>query len=66
MADGKKIFRFCLHFFYFNLSSPSGIATCTALLCMQFGDSAGNIAAGARIKANTFYYCIFFCFQREA
>jgi hypothetical protein len=29
--DGKKIFECCLHFFYSNLSCPSGIATCTAL-----------------------------------
>jgi hypothetical protein len=56
--------------FYFNLSSPSGIATCAALhairrfrmLCMQFADSAGNIAAGALIQTNTLYYCIFWIF----
>jgi hypothetical protein len=30
-----------------------------ALLCMQFADSAGNIAAGALIQSNgTLYYCI--------
>jgi hypothetical protein len=38
-------------FFYFNLSSPGGIATCSA--------SAGNIAAGALIQTNTLYYCSF-------
>ncbi len=32
-------------FFYFNLSSPSGIAT-----CMQFWDSAGNIASHSLIQ----------------
>jgi hypothetical protein len=37
--------------FYFNLSSPGGIATCSA--------SAGNIAAGALIQTNTLYYCSF-------
>ena len=30
-ADGKQIFKCCLHFFSFYLSSPSGIATCAAL-----------------------------------
>ena len=30
-----------------------------ALLCMQFADSAGNIAAGALIQTHTLYYCIF-------
>jgi hypothetical protein len=44
-------------FFYVNLSSLSGIAT--ALLCVQFADSAGNIAAGALIQTNTLYYGIF-------
>jgi hypothetical protein len=27
--------------------------------CMQFADSAGNIAAGALIQTNTFSFCIF-------
>jgi hypothetical protein len=31
IADGKKIVKCCLHYFCFNLSSPSGIATCTTL-----------------------------------
>jgi hypothetical protein len=43
--------RLGLHFFDFSLSSPSGITT--ALLCMQFAESASNIAAGALIKANS-------------
>jgi hypothetical protein len=30
-----------------------------ARLCMQFADSAGNIAAGALIQTNTFSFCIF-------
>jgi hypothetical protein len=47
-------------FLYFNLSSLSGIATSIALHhCMQFADSAGNIAAGDLIQANTLYYFIF-------
>jgi hypothetical protein len=29
-----------------------------ALFCMQFADSAGNIAAGALIQTNTLYNCI--------
>jgi hypothetical protein len=29
-----------------------------ARLCMQFADSAGNIAAGALIQTNTFSFCI--------
>jgi hypothetical protein len=78
-------------FFYFNLSSPSGIATCTALHAinnnnnnnlyfpsatiarlrrMMITDSAGNIAAGALIQANTLNYFIFpdffFCSQRDS
>ncbi len=43
--------------FYFNLSSLSGIATCT--VCVQFADSASSIAAGALIQTNTLYYGIF-------
>jgi hypothetical protein len=30
-----------------------------ARLCMQFADSAGNIAAGALNQTNTFSFCIF-------
>jgi hypothetical protein len=30
-----------------------------ARLCMQFADSAGNIAARALVKTNTFSFCIF-------
>jgi hypothetical protein len=41
----------------FYLSSPGGIATCTALL--QFVDSAGNIAANTLVLTNTFSYSIF-------
>ena len=41
-----------------------------ALLCMQFADSAGNIAAGALIHANTLFYFIFpefsFFLQRDS
>ena len=40
-----------------------------ARLCMQFADSAGNIAAGALIQKITFSVCIFrifFCFQRDS
>ncbi len=33
-----------------------------ALLCMQFADSAGNIAAGALTQTNTLYYGIFWIF----
>ncbi len=43
--------------FCFNLSSPAVLQP--ELLCVQFADPAGYIAAGARIQANTLYYCIF-------
>jgi hypothetical protein len=46
-------------FFYSNLCCPSGIATVLARLCMQFADSAGNIADGALNQTNTFSFCIF-------
>jgi hypothetical protein len=55
-------------FLNFKLSSPSGIATCTALHAIR--RYAGNIASGALILTNTLYYCIFseffFCFQRDS
>jgi hypothetical protein len=57
MADGKKIFKICLQFFLLILVLPAVLQP--ALLCMQFADSAGNIAAGARVQANTLYYGIF-------
>ncbi len=35
ISNGKKIFKCCLHFFYFNLSSLGGIAACTALRAIR-------------------------------
>jgi hypothetical protein len=42
-----------LNVFIFYSSSPSGSP---ALLCMQFADSADNIAAGALIQTNMVFY----------
>jgi hypothetical protein len=55
--DGKKIFKCCLHFFILIYVVPAALLL--AGLCLQFADSAGNIAAGALNKTNTFSFCIF-------
>jgi hypothetical protein len=56
IEDSKKFFKCCLHFFILILVPPAVLQA--ALLCMQFADSAGNIAAGALIKTNILCYCI--------
>ncbi len=56
-VDGKKIFKRCLHFFIIIYVVPAVLLL--ARLCMQFADSAGNIAAGALNQTNTFSLCIF-------
>jgi hypothetical protein len=56
-VDGKKIFTCCLHFFILSYVNPAVLLL--ARLCMQFADSAGNIAAGALIQTNTFSFCVF-------
>ncbi len=56
-VDGKKIFKCCLHFFILIYFVP--VVLLLAQLCMQFADSADNIAAGALIQTNTFSFCIF-------
>ncbi len=55
--DGKKIFKCCLHFFILIYVVPAVLLL--ARLCMQFADTAGNIAAGALNQTNTFSFCIF-------
>jgi hypothetical protein len=55
--DGKKVFKCCLHFFIPIYVVPAVLLL--ARLCMQFADSAGNIAAGALNQTNTFSFCIF-------
>ncbi len=55
-GDGKKIFKCCLHFLILIYVVPAVLLL--ARLCMQFTDSAGNIAAGALIQTNTFSFCI--------
>jgi hypothetical protein len=55
--DGKTIFKCCLHFFILIYVVLAVLLL--ARLCMQFADSAGNIAAGALNQTNTF------SFQRE-
>jgi hypothetical protein len=58
IVDGKKFFKLMLPpFFYFNLSSPSGIATCIALHAIRRFPGR-KFAAGALIQTNTLYYCI--------
>jgi hypothetical protein len=62
-ADGKKIFKCWLHFLVFISVLPAVLQP--ALLCMQFADSAGNIAAGALIQINLLLIAFsefFFCF----
>ncbi len=56
-VDGKKIFTCCLHFFILIYVDPAVLLL--ARLCMQFADSAGNIAAGALIQTNTFSLGVF-------
>ncbi len=56
-VDGNKIFNCCLHFFLLIYVAPAVLLL--AQLCMQFADSAGNIAAGALIQTKTFSICIF-------
>jgi hypothetical protein len=56
-VDGKKIFTCCLHFFILSYVNPAVLLL--ERLCMQFADSAGNIAAGALIQTNTFSFCVF-------
>ncbi len=55
--DGKKIFKCWLHFFILIYVVPAVLLL--ARLCMQFADSAGNLAAGALNQTNTFSFCIF-------
>ncbi len=55
--DGKKIFKCCLHFFILIYVVLALLLL--ARLCMQFADSAGNIAAGALNQTNTFSFGIF-------
>ncbi len=57
LVDGKKICKCCLHFFILIYVVPAVLLL--ARLCMQFADSAGNIAAGALHQTNTFSFCIF-------
>jgi hypothetical protein len=56
-VDGTKIFKCCLHFIILIYVVPAVLLL--ARLCMQFADSAGNIAAGALNQTNTFSFCIF-------
>ncbi len=56
-VDSNKIFNCCLHFCILIYVVPAVLIL--ARLCMQFADSAGNIAAGALIQINTFSFCIF-------
>ena len=56
-VDVKKIFKCCLHFFILIYVVPAVLLL--ARLCMQFTDSAGNIAAGALNQTDTFSFCIF-------
>jgi hypothetical protein len=56
--DGKKVFKSCLHFFIQIYVVPAAVLL-LARLCMQFADSACNIAAGALLQTNTFSFCIF-------
>jgi hypothetical protein len=64
----KRFFNVASIFFILILVLPAVLQS--ALLCMQFADSAGNIAAGARIQAITLNYFIFadffFCLQRDS
>jgi hypothetical protein len=53
----KRFLNFASIFFILIYVLPAVLQP--ALLWMQFADSAGNIAAGAQIQANTLYYCIF-------
>jgi hypothetical protein len=53
LVDSKQIFKCCLHFFTLILVVPAVLQL--AHVCMQFADSAGNIAAGALIQTNTFF-----------
>jgi hypothetical protein len=48
IPNGKKIFKCCLHFSI--LIKVLSAALQPAVLCVQFADSAGNIAAGALIQ----------------
>ncbi len=57
ISNGKKIFKCCLHFFI--LIQVLSAVLQPALLCVQFADSAGDIAAGALIQTNRIYYGIF-------
>jgi len=59
-VDGKKMLKCCLHFYILILVVPGVLQL--ARLCMQFADSAGNIAAGALIQSNTFSFSIFITF----
>jgi hypothetical protein len=57
ISNGKKIFKCCLHFLILILVLSAVLQP--ALLCVQFADSAGNIAAGALLQKNTLYNGIF-------
>jgi hypothetical protein len=60
----KGFLNFASSLFYFILSYPNGIAK-HARLCMQFADSASNIAAGVLSRTTTLSFCtseFFFCF----
>ncbi len=59
-VDGKKIFKCCLHFFYSNLSCPSGIATCTAL--HAFSRFRRQYCSRSSNPDNTFSFSIFIIF----
>ncbi len=69
IAGGRKIFKCCLHFFNFNLSSPTVIATGTALHAIRRFRRQHCRRRGALIHINTVHFIdvfseFFFCVQR--
>ncbi len=68
IADDKKIFKCGLLFLYFKFSQwYCSMYLGIVLLCIQFADSAGNIAAGTlnSNKYTVFLYCTFRIFLSE-
>ncbi len=55
--DEKRFLNVAYIFYFLIYVVPAVLLF--ARLCMQFADSAGNIAAGALNQTNTFSFCIF-------